>query len=40
MLSSPCWPFGQPTALSVPHDALRTFAWLLAITFGDDATGA
>ena len=25
MLSSPCAPFGQPTALSVPHEALRIF---------------
>jgi hypothetical protein len=25
MLSRPCSPFGQPTALSVPHDALRIF---------------
>jgi hypothetical protein len=23
MLSRPCSPVGQPTALSVPHDALR-----------------
>lgn len=25
MLSSPCSPFGQPTAPSVPHEALRIF---------------
>ncbi len=27
MLSSPCCPLGQPTALSVPHEALRIRGW-------------